>query len=97
MPFAGLAARRVGWLTVWACEIERSARAVYSARLARPELVPRMPSVRQVSSILTCGEFMATPKCSTVAGSPSLSSTALVIKRSPVGAPEENTLRAVMR
>jgi DNA (cytosine-5)-methyltransferase 1 len=34
----GLAARRVGWETVWACEIEPSARAVYSARLGHPGL-----------------------------------------------------------
>jgi hypothetical protein len=40
---------------------------------------------------------MGTPKCSTVGGSPSLSTTAQVIKRSPVGAPDENTFRALMR
>ena len=61
------------------------------------EPVPRMPSVRQVSSTFTFGEFIGTPKCSTIGGSPSVSRTALVISRSPAGAPEENTLRAVMR
>ena len=34
------------------------------------EPVPRMPSVRQVSSTFTCGEFIGTPKCSTIGGSP---------------------------
>ena len=56
-----------------------------------------MPSVRQLSSTFTCGEFIGMPKCSTIGGSPSLSSTALVISRLPAGAPDENTLRAVMR
>ena len=61
------------------------------------EPVPRMPSVRQVSSTFTCGEFIGTPKCSTIGGCPGSSSTAPVIRRSPVGAPEVKTLRAVMR
>lgn len=34
----GEAARRVGWSTVWACEIEPSARSVYSARLGHDGL-----------------------------------------------------------
>jgi DNA (cytosine-5)-methyltransferase 1 len=34
----GLAAKRVGWNTVWACEIEPSARAIYSARLGHDGL-----------------------------------------------------------
>jgi hypothetical protein len=46
---------------------------------------------------LTCGEFIGTPKCSTVGGSFSLSSTAVVINSPPLGQPDEKTLRAVMR
>ena len=61
------------------------------------EPVPRMPSVRQLSCTFTCGEFIGMPKCSTCGGSPSVSSTAPVIIRSPAGEPDENTLRAVMR
>lgn len=34
----GLATRNVGWETTWACEIEPSARLVYSARLGHHEL-----------------------------------------------------------
>lgn len=34
----GLAARRVGWSTVWAAEINDAARAVYAARLGNPGL-----------------------------------------------------------
>ena len=56
-----------------------------------------MPSVRQVSSTFTCGEFIGTPKCSTMGGWPGSSSTAPVIRMLPVGAPDVNTLRAVMR
>ncbi len=36
------------------------------------EPVLRMPSVRQLSSTLTCGEFIGTPKCSTIGASPRL-------------------------
>ena len=60
------------------------------------EPVPRMPSVRQVSSTFTFGEFIGRPKCSTI-GPSSVSSTAPVMKTLPVGAPEVNTLRAVIR
>src|SRR6185436_8977083 len=34
----GLAARRVGWSTAWACEIEPAARSIYSARLGHDGL-----------------------------------------------------------
>ncbi len=56
-----------------------------------------MPSVRQLSITFTAGEFMGMPKCKTCGGSPSVSSTAPVMNRSPAGEPEENTFRAVMR
>jgi hypothetical protein len=58
-----------------------------SPATALPEDLPR---------IFTCGEFMGMPKCSTVGGSPSSSSTAHM-KMSAEGAPEANILRAVMR
>jgi hypothetical protein len=56
-----------------------------------------MPSVFQLSRTLTCGEFMGMPKCSTIGGWPSLARMAPVISRSPAGAPDVNTLRALMR
>ena len=55
-----------------------------------------MPSVRQVSSTFTFGEFIGTPKCSTIGGLPSSSRIAPVINRSPAGAPEEKIFRAVI-
>ena len=59
------------------------------------EPVPRMPSVRQVSTTVTSGAFIGTPKCSTLAGV-SPSRIALVINRSPASAPEVKTFRAVI-
>jgi DNA (cytosine-5)-methyltransferase 1 len=56
----GLAARRRSWRTVWACEIEPSARAVYSARLGHPGLqfdtnISRVPNIIPDIDILTGG------------------------------------------
>ncbi len=61
------------------------------------EPVARMSIVRQVSSTLTLSAVRATGKCSTVGPSAGSSYTALVMARSPAGAPLPKTLRAVMR
>ena len=60
------------------------------------EPVPRMPMLFQTGMIFTLGEFIGMPKCSTCAPLPSPSHTAVVISRLPTGAPDENTLRAVI-
>jgi hydroxymethylglutaryl-CoA reductase len=61
------------------------------------EPVPRIPSVRQVSSIRTPAAFKGTAKCRTVGPAFSSARTALVTSNCPAGEPLEKTLRAVIR
>jgi DNA (cytosine-5)-methyltransferase 1 len=73
----GLAARRLGWETVWAAEIEPSARSVYAARLGRAGLrfdrdireSRELPAIDVLTGGFPCQDLSVAGKRAGLAGS----------------------------